>query len=165
MMRSQTRFIIIGAVVIAALAAGFITTRTQPTPVGAETAAKTETAAGVTPLATTIAINSGQTFAPAPAPVSAAPTMTAQQAWSQWAQQVGSSNTTIPSDVTVRLGLFTRPLNASGPSQNELAYGYSSHGCPVLLNPRATLPPSNPCIEWTFLDANSGALIDWTWQQ
>jgi hypothetical protein len=157
MTRSRSRFIIIGALVIAALAAGFIVTRIQQAP------ARAESAGGASPLTTTIMINSGQTFAPAP--LSAAPAMTAQQTWAQWAQLNGSSQVTIPSDVTVRLGLFTHPLGPSGPTQNELAYGFSSHGCPANGNPRATFSASNPCIEWTFLDASTGQLIDLTWQQ
>jgi hypothetical protein len=72
----------------------------------------------------------------------------------------GSSGTTIPSNVTVQLGLLTLPagpanadtsglVTSNGTAYtalNELAYGYSWHSCPMSTLPNATLPP-NPCIE------------------
>ena len=67
-------------------------------------------AAGAAPAWRTITIDPqvGETFAPAPA--SAAPKLTAQQAWARYARQNGSDHTAIPSFVHVRLGLLTLPV-------------------------------------------------------
>lgn len=128
----------------------------------------------------TITINAslGETFAPAPP--SAAPALTAEQAWRQYAELARSSVTTIPSDVTARLGLFTLPVGPAflpGTSRlpkshgeaytalNQLAYGYSWHSCPAYVGgPGMRPPPRTPCIEWLFLDAGTGQQIEETWQ-
>ena len=81
----------------------------------------------------TIAINPqiGQTFTLASA--SAAPKLTAQQAWTRFARLNRWSRTAIPSSVHVQLGFYTLPAGPNGPggtetyiNHNELAYGYSS---------------------------------------
>jgi hypothetical protein len=107
-----------------------------------------------------------------PAPVNAAPTLTAQQVWAKYASRQGSSSTAIPAKVTVKLGLLTLPIGPSGPSGTErytayrqLAYGYSTHACPKSRNPHITSLPANPCIYWDFLNANTGHQIDSTYQQ
>jgi hypothetical protein len=112
----------------------------------------------------------GETFAPPAA--SAAPAMTAQQAWAAYTQVNTSYSTpAIPSEVTVQLGLFTLPLGPSGPNgteaytaHDELAYGFSWHSCPVSRNPNEKTFPANPCVEWNFLDANTGHQIQEGWQ-
>ncbi len=121
-----------------------------------------------TPVATTITIDPtvGETFSPPPS--SAQPAESAQQAWAAYAQQLGSSATTIPGTVTVQLGQLTLPVGPRGPNNsevytadNELAYGYSwASPC---LSTLADSPPAN-CTEWLFLDANSGNQIDNAWQ-
>lgn len=133
----------------------------------------------VTAVTTKITINSqiGETFAP---PLNtASPTLTAEQAYAQYEQHIGSSATTIPSGVTVQLGLLTLPVGPANsetgnlPTQNgiaytalnELAYGYSWHSCPMTLTLGPSSLPSNPCIEWNFIDANTGQQIGMTWQQ
>jgi hypothetical protein len=113
----------------------------------------------------------GETFAPAPA--DAAPALTAQQAWANYTQvDTSYSDSAIPSNVTVQLGLLTLPLGPEGPggakaytAQNQLVYGYSWHNCPASRNPNMQTLPPNPCIEWNFLDASTGRQIDETWQQ
>jgi hypothetical protein len=161
--------VIIGAVVLAALAAGVIVARFQETPAKATTA---------TPGTATITIDPsvGETFAPPPP--SAQPGVTAQAAWAQYAALNGSNVTTIPASVTVQLGLLTLPTGPAGApgtsdlptsngesytALNQLVYGYSWHQCPAsTLTPP---PANNPCIEWLFLDASTGQQIDQTWQQ
>ncbi len=109
-----------------------------------------------------------ETFAPAPA--SAAPKLTAPQAWARYAARHGSSVTTIPSGVRARLGLLTLPIGpqpdgvTAYTAHGDLAYGYSwPSGC------LSTLPGAVPlgarCLSWTFLNANTGRLIDQTWQK
>ena len=131
-------------------------------------------AIGATPVSATITVNSLDTFAPPPA--DAAPAMTAQQAWAQWENNAGNSNTSIPSDTTVQLGLLSV---LAGPdcgaecengniaqdgmvysALNQLAYGYSWSTCSA----GSTLPASQ-CTEWIFLDANTGQMIIWVGAQ
>lgn len=96
-----------------------------------------------------------------------------------------SKRTTIPSFVTVRLGFLTLavgPADAPGAGRlvhhgskaftayNELAYGFSApSGCAPMLPPSggAQLPARSGahCVEWTFLNANTGKQIDSTWQK
>src|SRR5712691_6038945 len=152
-----TRAIVPGAVAIALLAAACST----PAPVhSVETVTAT----------VTIAPDIGETLAPAPA--SARPALTAQQAWAKYTHHDASyRKAAIPSNVTVHLGLLTLPLGPSGPggseaytAHNELVYGFSWHSCPASRNPRVRKLPPNPCIQWNFLNANTGHQIDDTWQ-
>jgi hypothetical protein len=134
--------------------------------------AKFRTATTATDVSTTITIDPsvGETFAPPPA--DASPALTAAQAWAAYTQvdtSYGSSQ--IPANVSVELGLLTLPLGPSGANgsenytaDNELVYGFSWHNCPASRNPKAQTLPPNPCVEWNFLDANSGSQIDETWQ-
>lgn len=120
----------------------------------------------------------GETFAPAPE--SATPKLTAQQAWVRYMRHIGNTQIVIPSTVHVQLGLLTLPAGpASAPgtsnltkvngkaynAYNELAYGYSSPSACVTLNPRLTAPRGARCIYWDFLDANTGQQIDSTYQK
>ena len=133
----------------------------------------------VSPLTSTIVVNPeiGDTFASAPS--GAAPALTADQAWAQYAQLNGW-DTTIPSGVTVQLGLVSVPVGpatapgAAGlPTSNgtayvahdDLAYGYSSpSACPPSTNPYVTQSPASSCLHWTFIDASTGRQIVETWQ-
>ncbi len=124
-----------------------------------------------TPITQTVTIDHaiGETFGPPPS--SAQPTMTADTAWAQYAQLNGSSVTVIPSSVTVYLGSLTLPIGPVGANgseaytaNNELAYGFSSQSCPVTTL-KVPLAPGTSCIEWLFLDADTGKQIDDTWQQ
>jgi hypothetical protein len=126
---------------------------------------------GARPVATTITIDSavGETFAPPKPPYH--PAMSAEAAWVRYARSLGSHRKAIPSSVSVRIGLLTLPVGPVGPNNselytahNELTYGYSWHSCPVYTLP-VSPPPHSPCIEWLFLDANTGHMIDDTWQQ
>jgi hypothetical protein len=128
----------------------------------------------------TIVPQYGETFAPAPA--SATPKLTAQQAWERFMRHVGDGRAVIPSDLHVQLGLFTLPAGpADAPGANhlfrangeaytaddELAYGYSSPPEPscVTMNPMLLPPPDARCISWTFLNANTGEQIVSTYQK
>jgi hypothetical protein len=124
-------------------------------------------------VATTVTIDPtvGEVFAPAPA--DALPAMTAQQAWAAYTKvDTSYATSAIPSYATFDIGLLTLPLGPTGPNgseaytaHNELVYGFSWHSCPVSRNPKVPTLPPNPCIEWNFLDANTGMQIDETWQQ
>jgi hypothetical protein len=177
-----------GAIGLAALAIGLLVSQTSGSraensqPARSHRAARVEQPAASRPrvitasaVQTTITIDPhyGATFAPPPA--SAPPVLTAQQAWAQFIQQAsGSSNTAIPSTVTVQLGLFTLPIGpdcgatCSGDpvqngiayrSLNQLAYGYSSPGGTCVRGNSATPLPNVPCTDWVFVDANTGHMI------
>jgi hypothetical protein len=112
----------------------------------------------------------GETFAPAPA--SAVPKLTAQQAWARYMRQNGDDHTAIPPFVRVQLGLLTLPIGPTGPggaeaytAHNDLVYGYSSPSGCVSMNPRVLFLPGAHCISWDFLNANTGKQIDSTWQK
>lgn len=165
--------VIAGAVILGIIAAGLFIVIARPS----NTPARAATTNGAVTTTITIDPTVGETFAPPP--LSAQPSLTAQDAWAQYAALAGSSVTTVPSNVSVQLGLLTLPVGpAAAPGTNglatsggeaytalnELAYGYSWHSCPTsTLN--ASPLPNNPCIEWLFLDANTGQQIDQTWQQ
>ena len=119
----------------------------------------------------TIDPNVGEVFAPARA--GALPAMTAQQAWAAYTKvDASDTSSAIPAGVNVHIGLLTLPLGPSDANGSEaymanhkLVYGFSWHSCPASRNPKEPTLPRNPCIEWNFLDANTGKQIDETWQQ
>ncbi len=169
--KRQAMWAIITVTVLGLGVTGFLAAKPQQAPARAATHA-------AVPAPITIDAQLGETFAPAPR--SAAPALTAQQAWLRYAHHVGSKVTTIPSHTTVRLGLYTQPAGPAflpGTSRlpkshgeayialNQLAYGYSWHSCPLYVGgPGMLPPPPTPCIEWLFLDANTGQMIIDTWQ-
>lgn len=155
MARGRRMRVTVGAVVAVALGAlvsGFFLARPHTVSAWAATV----------PATVIISAGVGETFAPAPA--SATPVLTAQQAWQRYSEHLGSSVTTIPSSVTARLGLFTlEAAPADDPEAtglpksngkaytalNQLAYGYSWHSCPPVMHapsitPRATTTQSAP---------------------
>src|SRR5215470_15988868 len=95
-MRQRRTYVIVGALALAALA-------------GLSGCGRAGSSHAVmnraTPVSATIAVNSVVTFAPPPA--DAAPAMTAEQAWAQWENDGGSTNTSIPPDHAVQLGLMS----------------------------------------------------------
>src|SRR5215470_19658540 len=122
----------------------------------------------------------GDTFTQAPA--SAAPALTAAQAWARYAQMDGGRST-IPAGISSQLGLVSVPVGPANPDDpdqasliisngvayrvlNELAYGYSSPAgsCPWSRNPNNPGPIGKSCVRWTFLDADTGQLIEETSQ-
>lgn len=144
-----------------------------------------------TPAKITINPNTGETFTPTSSsntPTSSSkPVLTASQAWADFAQLNNWGSTEIPVGTTAQLGLLTLPAgpaDAPGAANltqsngeaytalNQLAWGFSSKQCgPVLppvpvpgTSPTPVPTPSN-CVEWLFLDANTGTQIDLTWQQ
>jgi hypothetical protein len=168
----RVKVIFIGTLGVAGLAGGILVAglhqprATPPQPAGHH--ARTVNVFKVTaPI--TIDPHVGETFTPAPS--GATPRLTAQQAWAKYAKVAGIKPT-IASGVAVRLGLLTLPIGPTGPhnstayiAKNELVYGYSWHSCPVSTGLRVTKLPRNPCIQWNFLNANTGRQIDETWQQ
>lgn len=161
---------VIGALGLSVLVIGFFAAGPHKAPKKTSSHART-----VSKVNSTITIDPqvGMTFAPAPQGVK--PALTAAEAWAKYARLNGDRNTAIPSNVTVTLGLLTLPIGPTGPNyseaytaHNELAYGYSSpsagSGC-VTLNPRLRPPPYARCIQWDFLDANTGKQIVSTWQK
>jgi len=165
------------AAVIVLLATGFFIVRRAVVSAHAVT---------VSPVKDTIVVNaaSGSTFAPAP--TGASPALTAERAWADYVKVAGGS-TSIPSVANVQLGFVTWPSGlADAPNAgsetisngvaylalNELAYGYSEPSpCPPQNNiatpgesSAASSSSSGSCIDWLFVDANTGQQIMETWQ-
>jgi hypothetical protein len=131
------------------------------------TPSPTPTAANQT---TTVTIDSsaGETFSP-PGPATS-PQLTAQQAWVAFVNSedldssaTASTNTGINPDVAVTFGRLTLPSSNSGPQStwtytayNEPAYAYM---WTTTCNSRMD-GVSYSCTRWTFLNANTGALLD-----
>lgn len=109
--------------------------------------------------------NLGEVFVPVENPSLAL--MTADEAFAAQAQRLNSDRLTPPEGDTIQLGRLTMPI---GPGQgytarDQLVWAFRTHQCPAsrALNPSAA--PNGPCIEWMFLNADTGALIDDTYQQ
>jgi hypothetical protein len=142
-------------------------------------------AGAVSRINSTVVVNaaSGATFGPAPD--GASPALTAEQAWTDYVDEAGGSES-IPGNVTIQLGLVDWPSGpADAPSAgnetissgiayialNELAYGYSEPStCPPSSYLQApgesstAQPSSNSCVDWLLVDANTGQQIMETWQ-
>ena len=141
----------------------------------------------VSSLTTTITVNPSVGITFSPAPPDAAPALTGAQAWTLYANAQGWP-TTVPSNVTVQLGLVTVPVGPAGSpgtgnlvtvnnvaymAYDQLAYGYSSQtSCPAHYDAAgAASPPPTPtsspgaCIDWSFVDAKTGTQIVETWQE
>jgi hypothetical protein len=175
-MSRQAKLATIGAVGFAVVAGGFLLVGLHQAPARSSTAgARHIQAVTVSTVTSTITIDAqaGETFSPPSATAAtAAPALTAEQAWAKYDQVDSSAGPTIPSNVSVQLGLLTLPIGPSGPNNSMLyaahntpVYGYSAPSCPMSRNPKVTTMPPNPCIKWVFLDANTGQAIDETWQQ
>jgi len=187
---SRRRTLVYAGAAVAALVVGGIAAKVALAPAHAGTASRAGKVARApapawppSPAPGSIVIDQdvGDTFVPASAGV-AAPALTAAQAWAQYARVNGDS-ATIPSDVSVQLGLVSVPVGPANPNDpdqaglatsngtayralNEVAYGYSSPtgSCPMSRNPNNPGPVGKSCVAWTFVDANTGQLIEATWQ-
>jgi hypothetical protein len=181
--------VVAAALAVAALVVGGIAAKVALAPAHAGTGSSAHAGnaspahggtASLAPAPLVIDPSIGDTFAPAPA--GAAPALTAAQAWAHYAQANGGS-ATIPSGLSVQLGLVSVPVGPANPDDpdqaglatsngiayralNELAYGYSSPtgSCPMSRNPNNPGTVGKSCIDWTFVDANTGQLIEETWQ-
>ena len=118
--------------------------------------------------ATKVTVNPGITFAPPPS--NAAPPLTAAQTFATW-----SPGTAIPSDVSVQLGLLTVVVGSDCGAEcengnivqggmvysalNQLAYGFEWSTSCINLGLNAPPPPPGSCIQWNFIDANTGHQI------
>jgi hypothetical protein len=111
-----------------------------------------------TELSSPLVINSdvGEILRPAP---DAHAALTAEQAWLNYARKAGHPQSHIPARLRVVLGRLTLPPQFS--ARLVWAYGYGPIGCLTTL-PTATTPIG---IEWTFLDANNGRMLEGTCQQ
>ncbi len=155
----------------AALAGCVLVIALLATGCGTRTAAHGHTARART-ATMTVDLGEGAKFMPAPA--GAKPALTPQQAWARYTRSTRADashrSLAIPRNVSARLGVLTVPIGAIGRhgaqrylAHNKLVYGYSWHRCPQSQAPGGT-PPPNPCIEWNFLNASTGAQIVQTWQ-
>jgi dipeptidyl aminopeptidase/acylaminoacyl peptidase len=108
----------------------------------------------------------GVTFAPPPAG-SGAGALTAEQALAAF-EKVDAEFVEAP-DITSQLGVYTSAVgNGIYRFKDRLAWGYSWRACPPppLIGPGQALPGpmSSPCVEWLFLDAHSGEMLEAVFQ-
>jgi hypothetical protein len=85
--------------------------------------------------------------------------LTAKQAWINYTRTAGHPQSKIPGNLRVVLGRLALPPQFS--DRLVWAYGYGPTGCVTTL-PSAATPTG---IEWTFLDANTGRMLEGTCQQ
>jgi len=158
-MRLRGPFVITGALGLAMLAAGLVAVRTSVASAQAIADAR---------VATKVTVNPGITFAPPPS--NAAPGLTAAQAFATW-----SPGTAVPSDVSVQLGLLSVLVGPDCGAEcengnivqggmvysalNQLAYGFEWSTSCLSLGPDAPQQPPGGCIQWNFIDANTGHQI------
>ena len=102
-----------------------------------------------------------------PASPSAAPALTANEAFTQYALDNGIHDVTHPRvPVAVYLGIHAQRPNPTRPwNGGVLAYGFALRaGCVYSISPGSSPPPPRACIHWTFLNADTGHMIDETQQ-
>lgn len=120
-----------------------------------------------------IDLQPGETFLPGAA---GQPSLTPTEAWVGFARGAGATDvTSLPPDVSVQLGQLTIETGDMGPDGRPvdtkhmyLVYGYSWQSCPVVVGgdqAASTSETGSTCVEWRFLDANTGEQILDTWQQ
>jgi hypothetical protein len=72
---------------------------------------------------------------------------------------------TLPTDAISQLGLYTAAVgDGTYRFKDQLAWGYRWHQCAVAMHevPTGTY---TPCTAWLFLDANTGEMLELTWQR
>ena len=100
--------------------------------------------------------NVGEVLTPAP---TAHAQLTARAAWIRYSRRAGHPQTTVPSKLRVLLGRLTLPPQFS--DRLVWAYGLGPIGCVTTL-PHATTPTG---VEWTFVDAGTGKMVEETCQR
>jgi len=109
-------------------------------------------------VATPIVINGDVDEVLTPAPDARAP-LTAREAWVKYTAAAGHPQQTVPGRLRVLLGRLALPPQLS----NRLvwAYGFGPIGCVT------TLPQATPStgIQWTFVDARTGRMLEETCQR
>jgi hypothetical protein len=165
-MAAHRRYAVASVLAVACLAGCLLAAGCTGSPATGSPAAK-----AVEPVTHVIVISPDIGEIIAPAPAGAKPRLTAAQALARSTGRKGRRVIAIPANVTPHLGLLTLPIGPSGPGgteaytvRNQLVYGFSWHNCPASRNPRVRRLPPNPCVEWNFINANTGHQIDDTWQ-
>jgi hypothetical protein len=136
------------AVAAVALAAGGCTHTSTPEP-------PASTAPASPPKPIVINAEVGEILTPTAA---AHARLTAEQAWVSYTRRVGHPQSRVPDRLRVVLGRLTLPPQFSG--RLVWAYGYGPTGCITTL-PQATPPVG---VEWTFVDADTGKMVEETCQ-
>jgi hypothetical protein len=116
-----------------------------------------------TPVASTLFLDPPEnelSFAP---PGNATPTLTSDEAIKSF--QNVNPEFQLPDEATVALGLYSAAVgDGTYRYKDRLAWGYSWQQC---ARPRAQPSPDTviPCTLWLFLDANTGEMLEATWQK
>jgi Tol biopolymer transport system component len=108
----------------------------------------------------TVFLSAGQWFDP---PGDAQPQLTSEEAVDIF--KAVDPEFDPPEDLAAQLGFYTAPVgDGTYRFNHRLAWGYSWHECAI---PEHPVSPGTvlPCIRWLFLDANTGEMLEGTWQQ
>lgn len=101
-------------------------------------------------------------------PTSESASLTAEEAYARYASLLGA-DTVLPAAEQAHLGRVTIPIGAGTPEQylakDQLTWAFTSHQCPPSTLPSPDSATPGPCIEWVFLDAETGREIQTDWQQ
>jgi hypothetical protein len=172
-LRGRFAAILVTVAVVAAVVVGFVIANRgaggrAPASLAAGTGSLT---APVVQNTTTIEAGAKETFSPPPSgQLSPGPTLSADQAWAVWSKAIGGNETSVPANEAAVLGDLTLPASSVGSqsqwtytAKGELVYGFKG---PVMTCVyMSTFPhPAADCVRWTFLDANTGRLVDRTQQ-
>jgi hypothetical protein len=101
-----------------------------------------------------------QTFAP---PGEAQAKLTSSEAVAAF--EVVDAEFTLPTDSISQLGYYTAAVgDGTYRFKDQLAWGYRWHQCAVAAH-EVSADTYMPCTAWLFLDANSGEMLELTWQR
>jgi len=74
--------------------------------------------------------------------------------------------TGLPADATSFFGIYTAAVgDGTFRFHDRLAWGYTWHRCVQSQAPFASAPTPAFCKQWLFLDANTGQMLEATWQK
>lgn len=131
-------------------------------------AALAEPGVNASPSAT---LHGGETFRPDAS--GRAPQLTAGQAWADYQTSTSSAVTPLPADAQVYLGDLTIPVDPQDPTANRsyrakdaFAYGYElPDNCAPVVLPSGASSSAHPglCTAWVFLNADTGKIIEVTY--
>ena len=142
---------LIGSTFLAAILAGCaVGSRAQPRSAGSGTDAR--------PSRITIDANGDETFSPSQEPTPHA--LTPAQAWASYAEHSHLPDKHMPDKVKVEFGTLSLVDNFA--DRPVWAFVYPNSGCDNP-NPYYSYPPQG-CDQWTFLDAATGELVNWTYR-
>jgi len=146
-------------VVLSVLASACAGSSLRPRAAGSDTTSPT---ASPTSITSTIVLDPPQNTESFASPGNDQPQLTSGEALAAF--EAVDTEFSLPADATSYLGLYTAAVgDGTYRFQGQLAWGFTWQEC---ADPRAEVSPGTtlPCKEWLFLDANTGEMLEATWQ-